>query len=40
MNENRYHMEIEEAIINKKAVAAADTSVDEQYIAAAWVVTT
>jgi len=39
-DDSRYPEEIEEAILNKRAVAAVDASVDERYMAISWVVTT
>ena len=39
-NNERYSIEIEEAIINSRVVAAVDASVDERYIAALWEVIT
>ena len=38
-NNEHYPIEIEEAIINSRAVAAVDASIDG-YIAASWIVTT
>ena len=40
INNKRYPIDIEEAIINKKAVAAVDVSIDKRYIAICWIVTT
>ena len=38
--ENNYPVEIEYAILNQRAVAAVDASVEEHYIAAFWIITT